>query len=558
MSRNFLSSRRQTSLRNAAIAVVLGVVSAIAIPSAAHADPLTVYTSPAGLDYAISITQDGFYFNSMSLSLTNLGTQTTTYGLEADLETQGVMQKVWTLPAIGSSAEVTLAPGETAQQDVPPWPGTTLEFVSDPDGTPVPLGQYTVPGDHVRTVFGGDNDNPTIEIGPQVSWSPDPVAPTAGLGVAAAGLTPGPVEAYLDGGGSLDWAEGDLIETPGDPLYDLGSGVVAADGTLSLDGVVPANTPAGQYSIDFSTGGVFGVHLSSALVNVVDELPVELANGAVSITGAAKVGGTLTAEASEWTSSDVIHVHYQWLADGVPIAGATTSTFVPTDAQVGSTITVQASAWAPGFAPSATATSSATKAIPAAKQFTSTPAPTISGTVAVGEKLTASANAWTPSTGFSYQWDVNGVPVGTDAKTYTLAPTDVNGIVTVTITSTKAGYDPVQQQSDPTAPVALGQIQPPANANRPSISGQEKVAGTVTLKMGNWTPTPSFAIQWFIGAVPVPGETGNSLTIPSSLGGVSTIGSKVSAQIIASSPGYQNYPDTASDPTAITKAAKTS
>lgn len=557
MSPKFSTPVRPTARRNLAIAVVLGVIAAVAIPSAANAEPVTVYTSPAGGDVAISITQDGFYFNSMTLSVTNTGTQTTTYGLEADLETQGVMQDVWELPVIGSLADVTLAPGETAQQSVPPWPGTTLEFVSDPDGTPVQLGQYTVPGTHVRTVFGGDNDNPTINIGPPVTWSPDPIAPGAGLGLSASELTPGPVEAFLDpgNGSGLDWSGGNLIALPGDPRYDLGPGTVAPDGTLSLDGVVPPGTPAGQYSIDFVSGGLTAPDISSTLVNVINELPVALANGSVAITGTAKVGATLTAVATPWTGPDT-HLHYQWLAAGSPIAGATSSTFVPTDAQAGSAISVQVTAWQAGYVPSATATSPPTKPIPAAKAFTATPAPTISGTAAVGQKLTATASPWTPTTAFSYQWEVGGQPVGTGTKTYTLAPADVGQPVTVVVTSTKAGYDRQSVSSDPTASVALGTIvQPPA---KPIVAGTEKVGGAMTIKLGNWTPDPAFTYQWLIGGVAVPGETNATLTIPATVNGVSTIGSLVSAQVTATSPGYSPITvTTPADTKAITKAAKT-
>ena len=335
--------------------------------------------------------------------------------------------------------------------------------------------------------------------------------------------------------------------------------MVAADGTLSLEGLVPADTPAGQYTIEFANAGGLGVHYSFPEVDVETGTLNTVQQGTATIAGKAKVNGTLSVDAEGWTDPGT-QLQYQWSAGGSPIVGATSSTFVPTDAQAGSTITVAVTGWAPGEAPSTPVISSPTSVIPAAKAFTSTPAPTISGTVAVGDKLTASVADWTPTSGFDYQWDVNGLPVGTDAKTYTLAPADLNGTVTVTVTSAKAGYIATQEQSDPTTSVAAGVIQPPANANKPSIGGQEKVAGTVTLKMGNWTPTPTFAIQWFIGGVAVPGAIDTSLTIPAFVNGVSTIGSLISAQLVASSPGYTDYPLPApvSDPTAITKAAKTS
>ena len=557
MSAKIRSIRPISSRRGIAIAAVLGVVSALSLPAVAHADPVTVYQSTDHLTYSILITQDGYSFNGLEVTLTNLSSTTTTYGLAADLTTQNVPEKLWLNSIIGDAAQTTIDPGQSYVDDLPTWPGTTLQLYSNIDTTPIPIGlPYTTPGTHVRTYFGGDSDNPIFEIGPAVTWSPEPVLSGAGLAVTASALTPGTVEAYLDPNAGFDWSGADLIQTQGTPVEDLGSGVVAADGTLSLDGVVPADTPAGQYTIEFVNSSGLGIHGSNNYVDVDSGNPPAVQQGTVAITGKAKVNGTLSADAESW-SAPGLQLQYQWSTAGAPIDGATSSTFVPTDAQAGSAITVSVTGWAPGEAPSAPVISAPTGVIPTSKTFSATTSPTISGTLAVGQKLTASVAAWTPTTGFSYQWDVNGLPVGTDAKTYTLAPSDASGTVTVTVTSTKAGYAASQEQSDPTAPVTLGQIQPPANANRPSIGGQEKVAGTVTLKLGNWTPTPTFGVQWFIAGVAVPGATGTSLTVPAMANGVSTIGSLISAQLIASSVGYQDYAVTVSDPTAITKAAKT-
>ncbi|HEX4056888.1 MAG TPA: hypothetical protein VHX87_01060 [Galbitalea sp.] len=543
-----------------AAATVLGFTAALSFPLAAHADPVTLlnYTDPGGT-YSILVTKDGDTFSSLEVTVTNLSSETTTYGLAADLTTPTVLEDLWEPSLFGDEAQATIAPGDSETQDLPMWPGTELQFFSNVDGSnPFPIGPMVMtPGTHVRTHLAGGPDNLTLEIGPPVTWSPDPVLPGAGIAVTASQLTPGPVEVYLDGNANFDWSGDNLIQTQGSPVEDLGSGVVAADGTLSLDGLVPADTPEGQYTIEFANSSGLGVHLSFPEVDVDSGTPDTVQQGTATIAGKAKVNGTLSVDAEGWSDPGV-QLQYQWSADNAPIVGATSSTFVPTDAQAGSTITVAVTGWAPGEAPSAAAISLPTSAIPAAKTFTSTSAPTISGTVAVGDKLTASVADWAPTSGFDYQWQVNGLPVGTDSKNYTLAPADQNGTVTVTITSAKAGYTATQQESDPTTAVAAGVIQPPANANKPSIGGQEKVAGSVTLKMGNWSPTPTFVIQWFIGGVAVPGATGTSLTIPSSVNNVSTIGSLVSAQLIASSPGYADDPVTVPDPTAITKAAKTS
>ena len=79
------------------------------------------------------------------------------------------------------------------------------------------------------------------------------------------------------------------------------------------------------------------------------------------ITGTAKVGSTLTASRGTWNPTDAT-LAYQWKADGVAIAGATSTTLKPPLAQVGKRITVQVTASRRGYA-SVAALSAATAAV---------------------------------------------------------------------------------------------------------------------------------------------------------------------------------------------------
>ncbi|QMT39930.1 right-handed parallel beta-helix repeat-containing protein [Neisseria shayeganii] len=102
-------------------------------------------------------------------------------------------------------------------------------------------------------------------------------------------------------------------------------------------------------------------------------------NGSVTIEGEAKVGQTLTAKISD---ADGVSgsPHYQWLADGQPIQGATQSTYTLTANEKGKAISVQAT-YTDGKntaeKPSSTATAPVIEDTPAPPPATDTTAPTL-------------------------------------------------------------------------------------------------------------------------------------------------------------------------------------
>ena len=60
----------------------------------------------------------------------------------------------------------------------------------------------------------------------------------------------------------------------------------------------------------------------------------------VRVTGKYELGSTLTAHEGAYTPSDT-NAAYQWMRDGVPIAGATTSTYTTTSADLGAVISLE-------------------------------------------------------------------------------------------------------------------------------------------------------------------------------------------------------------------------
>ena len=170
------------------------------------------------------------------------------------------------------------------------------------------------------------------------------------------------------------------------------------------------------------------------------------ATGAPAISGTARVGETLTANASDIADADgltSVTYSYQWLADDAEIAGATSLTYTLADTDEGKAIKVKVS-----FTDDAdneeTLTSPATGAVAAAPTPNSpaTGAPTISGTAQVGETLTANTSEVADADGLSnsqyeYRWLADDAEIaGATSSTYTLADTDRGKAIKVEVTFT--------------------------------------------------------------------------------------------------------------------------
>lgn len=69
-----------------------------------------------------------------------------------------------------------------------------------------------------------------------------------------------------------------------------------------------------------------------------------------------------------------------------------------------------------------------------------TVAPSISGTLNIGQTLTASTGTWSGSPTYTYQWKRGGVDIGgATASTYATVLADLGATITVTVTATNAG-----------------------------------------------------------------------------------------------------------------------
>jgi hypothetical protein len=152
--------------------------------------------------------------------------------------------------------------------------------------------------------------------------------------------------------------------------------------------------------------------------------------------------------------------------------------------------------------------------------------PTISGTPAEGQTLTASNGTWSNTpTSFTYQWlrcNTSGgscVSIsGATQKTYTLQSADGGRTIRVRVTAQNAdgSASATSNQTDIVSSPAA-----PKNTGRPIVSGTPEVGQALTVDEGDWSGNPtSYAFQWqhcdadnIVACTDIAGATGKTYTL---------------------------------------------
>jgi len=182
--------------------------------------------------------------------------------------------------------------------------------------------------------------------------------------------------------------------------------------------------------------------------------------GAPTISGTAKEGQTLTAGNGSWDNSPT-SFSYRWqrcaAAGGscADISGATSKTYQLTSADVDHRIRVIVTAT--NTDGSSSANSRTTAVVAASNGPTNTAKPTISGTPAVGEQLTATNGTWTGGvTSYSYQWQSCSASLvcadisGANGQSYNVRTADIGSSIRVQVTA-KSSSGSSTASSDATA-----------------------------------------------------------------------------------------------------------
>ena len=199
---------------------------------------------------------------------------------------------------------------------------------------------------------------------------------------------------------------------------------------------------------------VAGLVVVGAAGAVVSRSTVAPSNSSLpSISGAATVGNTVTANPGTWTGSTPITFQYQWqICDGSgggchAISGATTQTYKFTSTDVGNTARVVVIGSNGEGSSSVTSAATAKVVAATASGPANTTAPTISGDTSVGGTLTANPGTWSGSgtVAFKYQWSICGADgnachdiSGATSQTYQPSRSDAGNTIRVAVTATDA------------------------------------------------------------------------------------------------------------------------
>ncbi|GGH46086.1 carboxypeptidase regulatory-like domain-containing protein [Microbacterium album] len=415
------------------------------------------------------------------------------------------------------------------------------------------FGSVLYPGTHV-SVTDADVTGIDIHLLGRGSISGTISAPAADSPVSQTLMT-----AYRWNGATWD----ETLSTTGWGNYSLGSGHTLSEGEYTVAFTDPG-PPRGVHPSDWEyaycpqywngkgtldSADRFAVEPGRTTTGIDAELRLKsegcadvgaITPGEPAISGHPEVGQPLTADPGTWEPAPV-ELAYQWLADGLPIAGETDSTFTPAPAHAGARIAVTVTGSRPGYTP-VSATSPETAPVDEPSLTAGTPS--ISGDPIAGSVLTATPGTWSPlDAALSYQWAADGVPIGgANGTTFIPGESEVGKRLTVTVTGTMPGYRSAAATSAEFGPIVPAGL-PDLSPGTPRITGDARVGSTLTAEPGEWGPQGvALTYQWLADGAAIAGAT--SATYEPT---AADLGARLSVTVSGSLPGYTGASRTSSE-----------
>jgi hypothetical protein len=306
-----------------------------------------------------------------------------------------------------------------------------------------------------------------------------------------------------------------------------GVAIVGATGSTYLlgDADVGAQIDVRVSYLDGGSTVEFLTSAPTAAIANVNDLPT----GSVLISGTRTENQTLSANTTGIADADGLGAFtYQWLRDGVDVAGATGSTYLLGDADVGTRMSLRVTYTDARGTPE-TLTSAQTALI---NNVNDAPVglPVITGTATEDQTLSADPSGISDADGlgaFSYQWRRDGASItGATGATYLLGDADVGTRITVRVSYTDARGRAEGVTSAQTALIANVNDAPTGS---PVVSGTPTEDGTltaVTSGIGDADGLGAFGYQWLRDGATVDGATGNTY-----LPGDADVGAQMSVRV---------------------------
>lgn len=131
--------------------------------------------------------------------------------------------------------------------------------------------------------------------------------------------------------------------------------------------------------------------------------------------------------------------------------------------------------------------------------------PTISGTVEVGKKVTATPGDWTKDAKLTYQWLRDDKAISDATKSsYTLVKADSGKKITVAVTGTLESFEDAVEISQA--------LQWKLKSATPKVSGTPGIGKKLTAEPGTWTKDTEFTYQWLRDGKKISKATKSSYT----------------------------------------------
>lgn len=226
------------------------------------------------------------------------------------------------------------------------------------------------------------------------------------------------------------------------------------------------------------------------------------------IKGNFTVGQTLEATDGTWFTPYTYVLGFQWLraststGSAVAIAGANSTTYKLVDADIGQYITVQVTA---STLQGSLTVVSPTRGVGVA--VNNTVAPSISGTVKVGNTLTVATGTWVNATTITQQWQSSSdsaswnAITGATATTYVLTSAESGLYIRAQVfgnytTGSAVAYKTTALTAVTTQVAASTAGSIATNSVLPVVTGAWSQGTTLSTTTGTWSSTGTFTYQW--------------------------------------------------------------